>query len=60
VYRDSACVVRPYDATLVYNLALICRERGDIATVRDCATRLARMAPHDPRATALRAQLDET
>lgn len=55
-----ACVVRPYDATLVYNLALICRERGDIATVRDCATRLARMAPHDPRATALRAQLDET
>jgi glycosyl transferase family 2 len=55
-----ACVVRPYDATLVYNLALICRERGDSATVQECASRLGRMAPHDPRATALRAQLDGT
>lgn len=53
-----ACVVRPYDATLVYNLALICRERGDVAKVRECAARLGRMATRDPRATALRAELD--
>jgi hypothetical protein len=53
-----ACVVRPDDAALVYNLALVCRERGDLATVRDCAGRLERMAQRDPRATALSAQLD--
>ena len=53
-----ACVVRPDDAALVYNLALVCRERGDVATVRDCAGRLDRMAQRDPRANALRAQLE--
>lgn len=55
-----ASLVRPRDATLVYNLALICRERGDLAKVRDCALRLGRMAQRDPRAAALRDQLDET
>jgi hypothetical protein len=55
-----ASLVRPYDATLVYNLALICRERGDRAKVRDCALRLGRMAQRDPRAAALRDQLDGT
>ncbi len=55
-----ASLVRPDDAMLVYNLALICRERGDLAAVRDCAGRLARMAPQDPRATALASALDGT
>lgn len=53
-----ACVVRPDDAVLVYNLALICRERGDIATARECALRLGRIAAHDPRAAALRCRLE--
>lgn len=55
-----ASVVRPDDAMLVYNLALICRERGDLAAVRECAGRLARMARQDRRATALASALDGT
>ena len=55
-----ASLVRPNDAMLVYNLALICRERGDLAKVRDCALRLGRMAQREPRAAALRDQLDGT
>ena len=55
-----ASLVRPHDAMLVYNLALICRERGDLAKVRDCALRLGRMAQREPRAAALRDQLDGT
>ncbi len=53
-----AAEVRPYDATLVYNLALIGRERGDDKAVADARARLSQMAVHDPRAVALRAQLD--
>ncbi|MEO6929558.1 MAG: glycosyltransferase [Casimicrobiaceae bacterium] len=53
-----ASIVRPYDSTLVYNLALICRQRGDDVTLADCKRRLAQMAAQDPRATALCAQLD--
>jgi len=55
-----ACVVRPDDAALVYNLALICRARGNVAKVRDCAERLARLVSRDARATALLAQLEGT
>ena len=55
-----ASMVRPDDASLVYNLALICRERGDLAAMRKCAGRLARMAQYDPRATALASALDGT
>jgi hypothetical protein len=55
-----ACVVRPDDALLVYNLTLICRARGELSTVRNCAARLIRMTPRDPRTKALRAQLDGT
>ncbi|MEO8848460.1 MAG: glycosyltransferase family 2 protein [Casimicrobiaceae bacterium] len=53
-----ASIVRPYDATLVYNLALICRQRGDEVKLAGCKRRLAQMAAQDPRATALCAQLD--
>ncbi|HEY5365459.1 MAG TPA: hypothetical protein VIL19_03210, partial [Casimicrobiaceae bacterium] len=55
-----ASVVRPYDASLVYNLALICRERGEHATLADCVARLAQMDGQDSRAPALRAQLEGT
>ena len=55
-----ASVVRPYDASLVYNLALICRERGERATLADCVARLAQMDAQDSRASALRAQLEGT
>jgi hypothetical protein len=54
-----ASLVRPDDAALVYNLALICRARGDAAKVRDLAARLRRLAPIDARAAALAAQLEE-
>jgi len=52
-----ACVVRPHDASLVYNLALVCRERGDHETVRQCVAALERRIHDDPRASAWRAEL---
>lgn len=55
-----ASLVRPDDATLVYNLAVICRARGDAAKVRDLAARLRRLASIDPRAAALAAQIEES
>jgi glycosyltransferase involved in cell wall biosynthesis len=55
-----ASLVRPDDATLVYNLALICRARGDAAKVHDLAARLRRLVPVDPRAAALAAQIEES
>ncbi len=55
-----ASLVRPDDAALVYNLALICRARGDAAKVRDLAARLRRLASIDPHAAALAAQLEES
>jgi hypothetical protein len=54
-----ASLVRPDDATLVYNLAMICRARGDDAKVRGLAARLRRLAPIDARAAALAAQLED-
>jgi hypothetical protein len=54
-----ASLVRPDDAALVYNLALICRARGDAAKLRDLARRLRRLVPIDPRAAAFAAQIEE-
>jgi len=47
--QSLAVDVRPGDADLVYNLALLCRDAGDFAAATAHAAHGARLAPQDPR-----------
>jgi len=58
--QELAVAVRPQDADLVYNLALLCRDQGDLAAAaRHCARALA-LSPDHPRARALAPTLPAT
>ncbi|MGH8801058.1 MAG: glycosyltransferase [Casimicrobiaceae bacterium] len=43
--QEQACAVRPADPSLHYNLALVCRQQGDLAATRREAERALRAAP---------------
>ena len=55
--QELACAVRPGDASLVYNLALICRAQGDLASARAHCERAIREAPQFAAARKLLAEL---
>ena len=55
--QELAVDVRPEDADLVYNLALLCRDLGDIAAARSHAARAAGLNPGAAKYRALAAQL---
>jgi tetratricopeptide (TPR) repeat protein len=55
--QETAVAVRPQDAGLVYNLALLCRDAGDVPAARRHCARALTLAPNDRRATALAASL---
>lgn len=50
--------VRPGDADLVYNLALLCRDAGDLAAAKAHAAHAASLAPQDPKHRRLAAEID--
>ena len=58
--QETAVAVRPQDPALVYNLALLCRDGGDIDAARRHCARALDLAPGDPRATALAASLRDS
>lgn len=43
--QELACAVRPGDASLLYNLALVCRHQGDLDSARARAGEAADLAP---------------
>jgi hypothetical protein len=49
--------VRPGDADLVYNLALLCRDAGDITAARAHAAHAAALAPQVAKYQQLVSQL---
>ena len=55
--QRSAVAVRPDDPSLIYNLALLCRDAGDVETARAHCARALALSPHDRRAAALAASL---
>lgn len=55
--QELACSVRPEDASLFYNLALLCRMQGDAAGALANCRRAARTAPSFAPAQELLAQL---
>ncbi len=55
--QELACAVRPGDVSLVYNLALICRAQGDLASARAHCERAIREAPQFAAARKLLAEL---
>ena len=55
--QETAVAVRPQDASLVYNLALLCRDAGDVPAARRYCARALTLAPGDMRAAALAASL---
>jgi len=56
--QSLAVDVRPGDADLVYNLALLCRDAGDLTAARAHAAHAAMLAPQDPKHRRLIAGLD--
>lgn len=56
--QTLAVAVRPEDASLVYNLGLISRARGNIDRARHCARRALRLAPDHAAASKLLSELD--
>lgn len=55
--QELACDVRPGDASLLYNLALVCRGLGDVAGARRAAERALAANPGFPAARTLLAGL---
>ncbi|MDE2003262.1 MAG: glycosyltransferase [Betaproteobacteria bacterium] len=55
--QELACAVRPGDVSLVYNLALVCRAQGDLASARAHCERAIREAPQFAAARRLLAEL---
>ena len=55
--QELACAVHPGDVALVYNLALICRAEGDLASARAHCERAIREAPQFAAARKLLAEL---
>ncbi len=55
--QELACAVRPGDVSLVYNLALICRAQGDLASARAHCERAMHEAPQFAAARRLLAEL---
>lgn len=56
--QSLAVDVRPGDADLVYNLALLCRDAGDLAAAKAHATHAATLAPQDPKHRRLAAEIE--
>lgn len=56
--QSLAVDVRPGDADLVYNLALLCRDAGDLPSARAHAAHAATLAPQDPKHRRLAAELE--
>ena len=55
--QELACAVHPEDASLVYNLALLCRAKGDLAEARAHCRRATQAAPGFAPAQKLLAEL---
>ena len=55
--QETAVAVRPQDPGLVYNLALLCRDAGDVPAARRHCARALTLAPNDRRTAALAATL---
>jgi len=55
--QQLAAAIRPLDATIVYNLALVCRAQGDAEHALRCCDRALALAPEFVPAQRLRAAL---
>jgi tetratricopeptide (TPR) repeat protein len=56
--QELACMVRPHDSSLAYNLALICRAQGDAVAARLYCLKAAAGTPKFGLAQRLLAELD--